>query len=871
MEDLNKTKEELLAELRFLRAAVARYEGNGEQEDVKREPVREEQKRPVTVTRRESEIRGLYEASRAVLDFHNFEETAKRIFEACKNIIGAISGYVALMGEGGMEQEVVFLDSGGMPCDVDPELPMPIRGLRARVCSSAAAVYENDFMNSRWARLAPPGHLNLQNVMFAPLILNGKVAGLLGLANKPGDFTEDDARIATGFGHIAAIALDKTRSEEELRRSRTLLSKSQKMARIGSWSFDLRANRLTWSDEVYSIFGLERQEFDATCEAFLAAVHPEDREAVSFAYTESLREGQNSREIEYRIVRRDNAEIRYIHEKCMHQRDAAGRVVRSVGMAQDITERKRAETEILRLYARDDLILNSTVEGIVVLDMAGKITFANSPAAQMLGYTPEELIGEDLHELAHYAGPDGAPYPLSACPMQESLQSGAVNRVRNEVLWRKNGTGFPADYSSTPIVEEGRRTGAVVTFRDVTQRKLREDERKKLEEQLNQAQKMESVGRLAGGVAHDFNNMLAVIIGRAEMAMLRDIGPDAHDDLMEILKAGKRSADLTRQLLAFASKQTAMPKLLDLNDTISGMFKMLRRLIREDIDLSWAPALDLWNVKIDPSQVDQILASLLVNAADAVSSSGAVTIRTENVVVDGSDVAEHAELIPGEYVLLSVSDTGAGMSKDVLEKIFEPFFTTKELGKGTGLGLSTVYGIVKQNDGFIYAESKPGKGAMFKIYLPRVEDEAAKTSSGEMAGAGRRKGTETILLVEDDEAILNLSRMILESLGYAVLAAHTPLHAIQLAEEHPEDIRLLITDEAMPGMNGRELVERLRVIIPSLKYLFMYGSAADVTAHRGVVDQEVNFIQKPFRTDNLAVKVRQALDDLEKTAERPNR
>jgi len=398
---------------------------------------------------------------------------------------------------------------------------------------------------------------------------------------------------------------------------------------------------------------------------------------------------------------------------------------------------------------------------------------------------------------------------------------------------------------------------------DITERKRGAEERKKLEEQLFHAQKMESVGRLAGGVAHDFNNMLGVIIGRAEMALQQDVPTDKlRRNLEEILKAGLRSADLTRQLLAFARKQIAVPKVLDLNDTISGMFKMLRRLIGENIDLLWAPELDLWKVKIDPSQVDQILANLAVNARDAISEVGAITLRTGNVVIDDSVRAETPEFIPGEYVLLTVSDTGAGMSKEVCENIFEPFFTTKDLGKGTGLGLSTVYGIIKQNDGFIYVASEPGKGTAFKIYLPRFRAEIAEVPSDE-AVARRATGTETILLVEDDETILNLSRTILANLGYTVLATRAPGKAIQLVREHPGELHLLITDMVMPGMNGRELAEQLGAIRPNLKRLYMSGYTADLIAHRGILGRGVNFIQKPFGNDELAAKVRQVLDQLE--------
>ncbi len=398
---------------------------------------------------------------------------------------------------------------------------------------------------------------------------------------------------------------------------------------------------------------------------------------------------------------------------------------------------------------------------------------------------------------------------------------------------------------------------------EIAERKREEEKRKKLEQQLFQAQKMESVARLAGGVAHDFNNMLSVIIGQAEMAIDQVGRTDPLcENLQEILKAGKRSADLTRQLLAFARKQTAIPGILDLNDTISSILKMLRRLIGEDIDLLCVPGLDLWKVKIDPSQVDQILANLVVNARDAVSGVGAITMRTENVVVDDSARAETPEFIPGEYVLLTVSDTGTGMSQEVRENIFEPFFTTKEVGKGTGLGLSTVYGIVKQNDGFIYVASEPGKGTTFEIYLPRFQAETAQVSSEEVVGK-RPTGTETILLVEDDEAILNLTKKILERLGYTVLAAPTPRRAIHLVEEHPGDLHLLITDVVMPEMNGRQLAEELSAFRPNLKCLYMSGYTTDIITHRGLLEEGVNFIQKPFGSDDLAARVRQVLDHLE--------
>ncbi len=389
-------------------------------------------------------------------------------------------------------------------------------------------------------------------------------------------------------------------------------------------------------------------------------------------------------------------------------------------------------------------------------------------------------------------------------------------------------------------------------------------ERKKLEQQLLQAQKMEAVGRLAGGVAHDFNNKLSVIMGYSELALEETAkqGSTGHDYLQEILKAAQHSADLTRQLLAFARKQIIAPRVLELNDTITNILKMLQRLIGEDIDLVWRPGTDLCKVKIDPAQVDQILANFLVNARDAISGVGRVVIRTENVVFDEAYCADHVGFSPGEYVLLEVSDNGSGMEKETLASIFEPFFTTKEHGKGTGLGLATVYGIVKQNEGFINVYSEPGKGTIFRIYLPQFADEVSHAPATPAPEAVQH-GTETILLVEDEETILKMAKRMLENLGYTVLAAGTPLEALHQAETYQDEIHLLITDIVMPEMNGRDLADKLRSNKPALRNLFMSGYTANVIAHRGILDEGVHFIQKPFSIKDLADKVRVSLESEE--------
>jgi PAS domain S-box-containing protein len=392
------------------------------------------------------------------------------------------------------------------------------------------------------------------------------------------------------------------------------------------------------------------------------------------------------------------------------------------------------------------------------------------------------------------------------------------------------------------------------------ERKQAEAEKEKLQVQLIQAQKMESVGRLAGGVAHDFNNMLQAILGNTSLA-LEILSPEspAQECLEEVQKCAQRSADLTRQLLTFARKQTIAPKILDLNEKVEGMLKMLRRLIGEDIDLTWRPAANLGLVNMDPSQVDQVLANLCVNARDAIGGVGKVTIATENIVCDDAYMAEHPEAQVGVYVRLAVSDNGCGLSPEVREHLFEPFFSTKGVGQGTGLGLATVYGIVKQNHGFINVYSEPGQGTTFQIHLPsHAAPTIAPTEKVPIPAPAR--GNETILLVEDEPSILRVSQRLLENLGYRVLSAGTPGEAIQLAREHGGAIHLLMTDVVMPEMNGRDLAKNLQNYSPNLKRLYMSGYTADVIAHHGVLDPGVHFIQKPFSTHALAEKVREALD-----------
>jgi two-component system, cell cycle sensor histidine kinase and response regulator CckA len=518
-------------------------------------------------------------------------------------------------------------------------------------------------------------------------------------------------------------------------------------------------------------------------------------------------------------------------------------------IAMDITERKQAEVELHDAKERTETILHSIQNGILVIDVETRlITTANPTALAMIGAEQDDIVGTVCHDFI-------CTRQQGACPI---MDLGESFDNRETILVRADGGHTAILKTVAPIMLEGREC-LLETFIDITDRKQAEVEKKKLEVQLHQAQKMESVGRLAGGVAHDFNNMLGVILGYTELAMERvDPGNPLHANLEKIQGAAQRSADLTRQLLTFARKQTVSPKVIDLNDTIESILKLLRRLIGEDIDLDWQPGKEVWPVKIDPTQVDQILTNLCVNTRDAIVDTGKVTIETGTVSFDEEYCTHHAGFVPGEYVLLAVSDNGCGMDEVTQAHLFEPFFTTKEMGKGTGLGLATVYGVVKQNNGFINVYSEPGQGTTFKVYLPRHLGKTVPLPEKGLDNPGER-GHETVLLVEDEPAILEMTTGMLERLGYTVLAAGTPGEAIRLAQEHPGRIDLLLTDVVMPEMNGRDLAKKLLSIYPDIRRLFMSGYTANVIAHRGVLDEGVHFIQKPFSMKDLGEKLREPL------------
>jgi PAS domain S-box-containing protein len=534
------------------------------------------------------------------------------------------------------------------------------------------------------------------------------------------------------------------------------------------------------------------------------------------------------------------------------EHDLLTEVVGDIGFALHAIE---ARETLAQQEIRFQELADSLQQVVYEIDLDGRFTYVNTRASEMFGYTQQDFDA-GLNVFQMFIPEDRDRVSLNIARLMAGEKLGGVDYT----ALKKDQSAFPVMIYSTRILRDGEAAGLRGLLVDVTDQKRAEETRRKLELQLLQAQKMESVGRLAGGVAHDFNNMLGVIMGNAELALNRSSPDDKlRANLKEILDAAQRSTDITRQLLAFGRRQTIDPKEIDLSETVESMLKMLRRLIGEDINLVWRPGPGRMPVLMDPSQLDQILANLCVNARDAIDSVGNLIIETSYVHFDEEYCADHAGCMPGEFIKLAVSDDGCGMDKKTLDNIFEPFFTTKGVGEGTGLGLSTVYGIVKQNDGFIDVHSEPEKGTTFRIYLPPCAGNDIGMKSQEMIEIPAGQG-EIVLIVEDETAILKLAQKILENLGYTVLAASTSGKAKILAEEYADRIHLLITDVIMPEMNGRELAESLKANHPTIKVLFMSGYTTDVIAHQGVLEAGINFIQKPFTTRDLAEKVREALN-----------
>ena len=514
----------------------------------------------------------------------------------------------------------------------------------------------------------------------------------------------------------------------------------------------------------------------------------------------------------------------------------------------DATEPKSAERRLLENEEEYRLLFDSNPHAMWVFDVETLAFLAvNDAAVRLYGFSREEFLGMTIKEIRPL---EEVPALLEYLPTMRDSPSLPATQVKHR---KKDGSLLEVAGASNPIEFRGRRARLVLAT-DVS-------EKKRLEAQLMQAQKMEAVGRLAGGVAHDFNNLLGVITGYSDL-LLKDLGPQhaGSKRVEEIQKAAERGAALTRQLLAFSRKQVLQPRILDINEVVADVEKMLRRVIGEDIQLVTTPGAGIGRIRADPGQIEQVLMNLVVNARDAMPKGGRLTFETANVALDDTYAREHPEVQPGPFVMLAVSDTGVGMDAQTQAHIFEPFFTTKEQGKGTGLGLATVFGIVQQSGGSISIDSRLGLGTTCRIYFPRVQDDLPRPPPAP-PGAPLPRGTETVLLVEDADPLRVMIHEILDEAGYTVLECADPEEALRRVSTLDASVRLMLTDVVMPGLSGPDLAKRVRIARPEIKVLFMSGYTDEAMGLHGVLAAGTQFIQKPFTADALIRKVREALDE----------
>jgi PAS domain S-box-containing protein len=656
-------------------------------------------------------------------------------------------------------------------------------------------------------------------------------------------------------GRFIGIAVDITerkRAEDARRQSEGRLAFALESTGTGAWDLNLRDHTAECSLLHDRIFGHDSLTSEWSFEVFLSYVLPEDRAEVIHNFQTVVETGADW-DFECRIRRRDG-EIRWIWAAGHPRRDSSGQVAHMTGVVQDITERKRTGEALIESEDHRRAILQNAMDGFWVTDSEGRILEVNQTYCRLSGYTAEELLGMHAWDLEA-----NETKPEQVARFQRLLHQ-HEDRFESRHR-RKDGTLIDLEISLQYLPSGGGRVAAFL--RDITERKRSEQERAKLQAQFLQAQKMESVGRLAGGIAHDFNNLLTVINGYSQMLLdsLTPVDP-LRGSLSEIHKAGERAASLTQQLLAFSRKQILSPRELDVNRVVRDLLPMLKRLVGEDIEVLIALRAENGTIHADAHQIEQVIMNLVVNARDAITEVGKLIIETADVVLDERYQKNHPEVRLGRYAQLTVSDTGSGMDAETRSRIFEPFFTTKEAGKGTGLGLSIVQGIVAQSGGYIDVYSEQGIGTTFKIYLPALAGAAGEEKS--QAAAAVTGGKESVLVVEDQGEVRKYAVDVLKAYGYRVLQAASAVEALTISEH--ENIDLVLTDVVMPNMSGRDLVDRLKAREPGLKVLYMSGYTDNVITHRGLLEAGTAFIQKPFSPQALARQVRTALGSAARSA-----
>lgn len=678
------------------------------------------------------------------------------------------------------------------------------------------------------------------------------IIGVLGYASFPPPLPPGVlGRLLLGFvvisGALSWTIARRYEIEADLRASQERLGEAQELAHIGNWQWDVAGDKLWWSDELYRTFGVDRASFQLSYAAFLQRIHPDDRPTIERAVRGAVQE-RKPYEVEHRIVR-PNGEMRVVHAHGRAVLNDLGHVRCLVGTAQDITERRASEEIVSRSEHRLQTIIDAEPACVKLVASDGLLLDMNRAGLEMIGAENlAQVVGRPMINLIH---PDDRDRYLE---MHRAASGGSPGKLEFRIIGL---SGKPrwVDSHVVPFetfTDKGEALTAVLSVTsDIT-------ERKQLEDQLRQSQKMEAIGLLAGGIAHDFNNLLTAIGGYTAMVLgSLDDGDNRREDLQEVVKAAKRAAALTRQLLAVSRRQILQPTVLDVNSTVADVQKLLRRTIPESIDLRLELSKVVDPVRADRDQLEQVVLNLAINAGDAMPQGGRLRLATATVDIDEVWAHRHVPMPAGRYVRLTVSDTGVGISPETKAHIFEPFFTTKARGKGTGLGLATVYGIVKQSEGFIWVESEVGRGTTFEIYLPVVHGPVAPSvqvsSVAEISG-----GTQTILLAEDDGAVRRLARDVLANQGYTVLDARDGDEALETARQYRAPIHLLIADVVMPGLSGRDLAARLIEERPAVRVLYTSGYTENLMMRAGF-EHGLALLEKPFLPTELLRKVSEIL------------
>jgi PAS domain S-box-containing protein len=735
--------------------------------------------------------------------------------------------------------------------DPQPAPKKPGKGLTEYVLRTGRSLLVTPDVQGELERLGEVELIGAPSIDWVgvPLVSDGSPFGVLVLQTyTEGErYGEAEKAVLEFVSTQIAMVIKRKRADAALRESERLLQQSQRVAMLGSYALDVRSGVWTSSTVLDEIFGID-EAYRRDIDGWSAILHPDARSDMLGYFAQEVLGKKRRFDREYRIVRRRDGRERWVHGLGDLECDSAGQVVRMVGTIQDISERKRTEAALLDSEEKFRSFVETTADWVWSVGSDSVHTYSNPAVTGILGYRPDELIGRSAFEFMH---PDDR---AAVGPQFAQLVAERRGWQNLMVRWRcKDGSYRLLESSSVPVFHaDGSFLGYRGVDRDVTARR-------RLEEQLQHAQKMETVGRLAGGVAHDFNNILTAIL--SHVALLKEELPLSvapQQDLDEIQRAAERAVGLTSQLLAFARRQIIEPRVLDVNALVLNLDRMVRRLIGEDIELVTALAPLPLTVRADPSQMEQLLVNLAVNSRDAMPDGGKLTIETSLVNVEAKRATGTPGMVSGDCVRLVVKDTGWGMSSDTKEHAFEPFYTTKGMGKGTGLGLATCYAIVKQSGGYISIQSEPQAGATFEVLLPLVREAEEPARAAEAIESPR--GTETILLAEDEPMLRRIGVKVLERQGYRVLEAANGVEALRVAAGHAGRIDLLLTDVIMPQMGGRELADRLRVGRPGIKVLFTSGYTDDSVVLHGVTDHSVPFLQKPFVPSTLAHKVRAVLD-----------